>query len=112
MKARSNANDVLDRRRRRVGTGNPIVEQLMRLGVGVLMIVDDDRMEKRNVNRILNSTMRDVRDKRLKVDVLGDAVERAELGTEVIRLPKGSLEPRRNPRHCTMRYRVRVHGHG
>ena len=43
------------------GTGSPIVEQLMRLGVGVLMIVDDDRMEKRNVNRILNSTMRDVR---------------------------------------------------
>ena len=57
------------------------------------MIVDDDCMEKRNVNRILNSTMRDVRDKRLKVDVLGDAVERAELGTEVIRLPKLSGTP-------------------
>jgi hypothetical protein len=33
-----------------------------------------------DVNRILNSTMRDVRDKRLKVDVLGDAVERAAQG--------------------------------
>jgi hypothetical protein len=70
------------------GTGSPIVEQLVRLGVGVLVIVDDDRMEGRNVNRILNSTMRDVREKRFKVDVLGDAVERTELGTEVIRLPK------------------------
>jgi hypothetical protein len=34
------------------GTGSPVVEQLMRLGVGVLVIVDDDRMEGRNVNRI------------------------------------------------------------
>ena len=63
------------------GTGSPIVEQLMRLGAGVIVIVDDDHMEGRNVNRILNSTMRDVRDKRLKVDVLGDAVERTGLGT-------------------------------
>ena len=52
-----------------------------------------DRMEGRNVNRILNSTMRDVRDKRFKVDVLGDAVERTELGTEVIRLPKNLWNP-------------------
>lgn len=75
------------------GTGSPIVEQLMRLGVGVLVIVDDDRMEGRNVNRILNSTMRDVREKRFKVDVLGDAVERTGLGTEVICLPKSLWDP-------------------
>jgi hypothetical protein len=75
------------------GTGSPVVEQLMRLGVGVLVIVDDDRMEGRNINRILNSTMRDVRDKRFKVDVLSDAVERTELGTEVIRLPKNLWNP-------------------
>ena len=40
------------------GTGSPVIEQLMRLGVGELVIVDDDHMEDRNVNRILNSTMR------------------------------------------------------
>jgi ThiF family protein len=57
------------------------------------VIVDDDRMEGRNVNRILNSTMRDVRQERLKVDVLGDAVERTELGTEVIRVPKNLWSP-------------------
>src|SRR5260370_4040333 len=44
------------------GTGSPVVEQLLRLGVGVLVIVDDDYMEGRNINRILNSTMRDVRE--------------------------------------------------
>lgn len=41
------------------------------------MTVDDDRMEDRNVNRIPNSTMQDVRDKLKKVDVLADAVEGA-----------------------------------
>jgi molybdopterin/thiamine biosynthesis adenylyltransferase len=75
------------------GTGSPLVEQLLRLGIGVLVIVDDNRMETRNVNRILNSTMRDVRDRRFKVDVLGDAAERAELGTEVIRLAKNLWHP-------------------
>jgi proteasome lid subunit RPN8/RPN11 len=70
------------------GTGSPVVEQLMRLGVGELVIVDDDKVEERNVNRIINSTMADTEnDGRLKVDVLGDAVERAGLGTKVIRMP-------------------------
>jgi hypothetical protein len=75
------------------GTGSPVIEQLLRLGVGVLVIVDDDRTEDRNVNRILNSTMQDARDNRLKVDVLGDAIERTELGTFVIRVPKNLWNP-------------------
>jgi proteasome lid subunit RPN8/RPN11 len=75
------------------GTGSPVIEQLLRLGVGVLVIVDDDRMEGRNVNRILNSTMRDVEKRRLKVDVLGDAAERTELGTRIIRVPKNLWSP-------------------
>lgn len=75
------------------GTGSPTTEQLMRLGVGEIVIVDDDRMKERNVNRILNSTMQDVRDERLKVDVLGDAIDRANLGTRVIRLPTNLWDP-------------------
>ena len=70
------------------GTGSPVIEQLMRLGVGELVIVDDDKVEDRNINRIINSTMADARAERLKVDVIGDAIERTELGTKVIRLPK------------------------
>ena len=64
------------------GTGSPVIEQLMRLGVGELVIVDDDHMEDRNVNRILNSTMQDVEDGRSKVDVLAQAIERTGLGPE------------------------------
>ena len=75
------------------GTGSPIIEQLMRLGVGIIILIDDDKMEERNINRIQNSTMQDVRDGRFKVDVQGDAIERAELGTRVIRVPKNLWDP-------------------
>ncbi|MGY3147732.1 proteasome lid subunit RPN8/RPN11 [Bradyrhizobium sp. USDA 3397] len=75
------------------GTGSPTIEQLMRLGAAVIVSVDDDHMEERNVNRILNSTMDDVRQERAKVDVLADAVERAGLGTRIIRVKKNLWEP-------------------
>ena len=75
------------------GTGSPVIEALMRLGVGELVIVDDDTMEDRNVNRIINSTMDDAGKERPKVDVVGDAIERAGLGTSVIRLRKNLWDP-------------------
>jgi hypothetical protein len=75
------------------GTGSPVAEQLMRLGAGEIVLVDDDCMEDRNVNRILNSTMQDAREGRLKVDVLADAMERADLGTRVIRVPRNLWNP-------------------
>lgn len=65
------------------GTGSPTVEQLVRLGVGELLLVDDDVMEDRNVNRILNSTMVDVVDKRYKAQMLAAAIERMGLGVRV-----------------------------
>jgi hypothetical protein len=75
------------------GTGSPVIEQLLRLGVGVLVLVDDDHIEERNINRILNSTMKDAREHRLKVDMLGEAAERIGLGTRVIRVPKSLWSP-------------------
>ena len=75
------------------GTGSPVIEQLMRLGVGELVIVDDDHMEDRNVNRILNSTMQDVAEERPKVDVLADAIERVGLKTRVIKIDRNLWNP-------------------
>jgi hypothetical protein len=75
------------------GTGSPTFEQLVRLGAALIIVVDDDHMEDRNVNRILNSTMQDARDAKMKVDVLGDAAERIGLGTRVIRVPKNLWDP-------------------
>lgn len=75
------------------GTGSPTIEQLVRLGAAEIVIVDDDHMEDRNVNRILNSTMQDVKDRRTKVDVLADAAERIGLGTRIIRVNNNLWHP-------------------
>ena len=42
------------------GTGSFVVEELARLGVGKLILVDSDRVEEKNLNRILNSAKEDV----------------------------------------------------
>lgn len=65
------------------GTGSPVIEQLVRLGVGRLVLVDSDVVEKRNLNRILHATMDDAKAGRLKVHVLRDAIEAMGLGTKV-----------------------------
>ena len=75
------------------GTGSPTVEQLMRLGVGEIVNVDHDQMEDRNVNRILNSTLRDAEEGRAKVDVLAGAVRRAGLGTRIIPIKENLWHP-------------------
>lgn len=75
------------------GTGSPVVEQLVRLGVGEIVLVDDDISEKRNVNRILNSTMQDAADKRRKTEVIGDAMERIGIGTSIVRIGRNLWDP-------------------
>ncbi|GGE12741.1 hypothetical protein GCM10011529_18900 [Polymorphobacter glacialis] len=75
------------------GTGAPTIEQLIRLGVGEILSVDDDVMEERNVNRIVNSTMADAEAKRPKVDVAADAAKRIGLGTRLIAIKKNLWHP-------------------
>lgn len=75
------------------GTGSPTVEELVRLGVGEVVMVDDDIVEERNINRILNSTMEDAKKERPKVEVLADAIERTGLKTRVIALKKNLWDP-------------------
>jgi len=70
------------------GTGSPLIEQLMRLGVGELVLVDYDPVEERNLNRIYNSTLKDAQQGRLKVDILAEAIRRTGLGTSVIPIPQ------------------------
>jgi hypothetical protein len=66
------------------GTGSPLVEQLARLGVGKLVIVDPDSIEEKNLNRILNAGMNDALENRFKVDVAARAIKAMGLGTEVV----------------------------
>lgn len=69
------------------GTGSVVAEQLLRMGVGELIGVDDDHVEDKNLNRILNSTKADADAARLKVDVFKDAAARINPSAHVKVLP-------------------------
>jgi len=68
------------------GTGSIVVEQLARLGVGRLLLVDPDAVEERNLNRILNSGKEDSYLQRPKIHALASAIARMGLGQEVVPL--------------------------
>ncbi|MFN4340152.1 ThiF family adenylyltransferase [Parvibaculum sp.] len=42
------------------GTGSIVAEQLTRLGIGEIILIDFDKLEERNLNRILNSTVAEI----------------------------------------------------
>jgi molybdopterin/thiamine biosynthesis adenylyltransferase len=63
------------------GTGSAVIEQLVRLGVGRLTVVDDDLVTPTNVTRIYGSGVRDVG--RDKTDVAAANARRIGLGTDV-----------------------------
>jgi len=68
------------------GTGSITAELLFRLGVGSLVLVDDQVIESRNLNRILNSRRTDI--EQPKVTVLSNAIAAADLGALPIPVPK------------------------
>jgi hypothetical protein len=65
------------------GTGSPLIEQLARLGIGSLTLIDPDVVEQKNLNRILNTTLDDALARRPKVEVLAEAVTAMGLNTDV-----------------------------
>ncbi len=69
------------------GTGSPTIEQLVRLGVGELVLVDNDRGELANMNRIYGLKMDDVNTHELKVDAIKKHIDSIGLGTKVTTLP-------------------------
>jgi len=72
------------------GTGSFVVEALARLGVGRLVIIEYDVVEKKNLNRILNTTHEDADAKRLKTEVARRAITAMGLNTEVRSSPETS----------------------
>ncbi|MCY4005813.1 MAG: ThiF family adenylyltransferase [Rhodobacteraceae bacterium] len=65
------------------GTGSIIIELLARNCIGTLVLVDDDVVEEKNLNRLVNSTLADAQDGKPKVHALAAAINRAGLGTHV-----------------------------
>jgi hypothetical protein len=75
------------------GTGSPTVEMLARLGVGRLVVIDPDRVEEKNLNRILNAHSADAEAKRLKVEVAERSVRQIGLGTEMVSIARSLFDP-------------------
>jgi hypothetical protein len=65
------------------GTGSIVIELLHRLGVRSLALIEPDRVEDRNLNRILGSTIEDASASMLKTDVQKRVIRTSGLGTEV-----------------------------
>lgn len=73
------------------GTGSIVLEQLARLGVKQIVLVDHDKIEDRNLNRITNSKRSDIG--KPKVEVLADAIKSIGLGTDVLPLSVNIFNP-------------------
>lgn len=56
------------------GTGSIVAEQAARLGFGHVVMIDFDRIEHRNLNRILNATTADADSRALKVEMFAAAI--------------------------------------
>lgn len=65
------------------GTGSPTIEQLKRLGVGELVLIDPDFVDFLNLNRILGSTIEDAKSKEKKVNIMKRSINEVGLGTKV-----------------------------
>lgn len=65
------------------GTGSIVAEQLARLCVGSLVLVDHDKVETKNVNRILNSKTVHAQDEVYKVDMMKQAIDSIGIDVQV-----------------------------
>lgn len=63
------------------GTGSAVIEQLTRLGVRRLVVIDDDFLASSNVSRVYGSSIGQARE--AKVQIAAHNVERIGLGTEL-----------------------------
>jgi len=66
------------------GTGSIVAEQLARLGVGRLVLVDPDVVEEKNLNRILNAGKEDAYLAQPKAHVIARAIAKMGLNEEVL----------------------------
>lgn len=75
------------------GTGSLVVEQLARLGIGRLVVIDYDSIEEKNLNRIVNATRDDADKRRPKAEVAARAVRAMGLGTEMEVVAGSLIDP-------------------
>lgn len=69
------------------GTGSITIEQVARLGFGEVIPIDFDKVEHKNLNRIINATLDDARIGALKVDVAERAINSFRSDAVVKKVP-------------------------
>lgn len=69
------------------GTGSIVAEQLSRLQVGQLILVDDDKVEEKNLNRILNSTHIDAETNKNKAEMMAQTIRNSGSKCVPVALP-------------------------
>lgn len=74
------------------GTGSIVAEQFARLGVGRIVLVDPQRVEPRNLDRILNASAADAREETYKVHVAERAIEALGFDTKVTAIPTNIVD--------------------
>lgn len=75
------------------GTGTLVAELLARKGVGHLILIDFDKIEHKNLNRIVNSTIADAEANRPKIEMMAAAIKRYRPDTKVT-IINASIEQR------------------
>jgi len=70
------------------GTGSAVASMLARIGTRHLALVDADRIDETNLNRLHFSTRADASLHRLKVDVVAEGVANIGLPMSIIRVPR------------------------
>jgi len=65
------------------GTGSPVIQLLARLGVGRIVVIDEDVVEHSNLNRLYGATRQDADNAVSKVDVMAREVKRMGLDVEI-----------------------------
>jgi molybdopterin/thiamine biosynthesis adenylyltransferase len=75
------------------GTGSAVASLLTRIGASRFVLIDADRVDETNLNRLHFSTRADAIAGRYKVDVVGDAIAAIGLARSVVRMTRFVDEP-------------------
>ena len=69
------------------GGGSHVGQQLAHLGIGNFVLADFDRIEEKNLNRLVGGTAEDAQERRLKVDIAGRLIKGINSKANVTKCP-------------------------
>lgn len=82
------------------GGGSHVVQQLAHVGVGNFVVIDHDRVEHRNLNRLIGATVKDAERSTAKVEVVRRLIAGVNPRATVLTVPKKWQEQAEVLRDC------------